>query len=85
MPRMLVDGGAEYDDGTPSNSSQQAKDVTTFLTWAGYPFQVRAFECFLWEGQLSVVPRCQEINVPRCHWHLVCFGIKPGKDAEASD
>ena len=41
MPRMLVDGGAEYDDGTPSSSSQQAKDVTTFLTWAGYPFQVR--------------------------------------------
>ena len=32
MPRMLVDGGAEYDDGTPSSSSQQAKDVTTFLT-----------------------------------------------------
>lgn len=25
MPRMLADGGVEYDDGTPSNSSQQAK------------------------------------------------------------
>lgn len=25
MPKMLVDGGAEYDDGTPANASQQAK------------------------------------------------------------
>jgi hypothetical protein len=25
MPRMLNDGGVEYDDGTPSSSSQQAK------------------------------------------------------------
>uniref|UniRef100_A0A7S3VM99 Cytochrome c domain-containing protein n=2 Tax=Dunaliella tertiolecta TaxID=3047 RepID=A0A7S3VM99_DUNTE len=39
MPKMLVDGGAEYDDGTPASESQQAKDVTTFLTWSGYPFQ----------------------------------------------
>lgn len=40
MPKMLADGGAEYDDGTPASESQQAKDVTTFLTWSGYPFQV---------------------------------------------
>ncbi|WIA28519.1 hypothetical protein OEZ86_011062 [Tetradesmus obliquus] len=39
MPRMLADGGVEYDDGTPSNSSQQAKDVTTFLAWAASPEQ----------------------------------------------
>eukprot|EP00878_Enallax_costatus_P019767 GHUV01020863.1.p1 GENE.GHUV01020863.1~~GHUV01020863.1.p1 ORF type:complete len:215 (-),score=32.57 GHUV01020863.1:381-1025(-) len=25
MPRMIADGGVEYDDGIPSNSSQQAK------------------------------------------------------------
>jgi hypothetical protein len=25
MPKMLVDGGVEYDDGTPSSASQQAK------------------------------------------------------------
>ncbi|KIY99740.1 ubiquinol-cytochrome c reductase cytochrome c1 subunit [Monoraphidium neglectum] len=37
MPRMLNDGGVEYDDGTPSSSSQQAKDVTTFLAWAASP------------------------------------------------
>ena len=40
MPKMIVDGGVEYDDGTPSSASQQAKDVTTFLTWSCNPFQV---------------------------------------------
>lgn len=42
MPKMLVDGGVEYDDGTPANASQQAKDVGTFLAWSSYPYQVRA-------------------------------------------
>ena len=33
MPKMLVDGGVEYDDGTPATETQMAKDVTTFLAW----------------------------------------------------
>lgn len=33
MPRMLADGGVEYDDGTPSSSSQQSKARLT----AGWP------------------------------------------------
>jgi ubiquinol-cytochrome c reductase cytochrome c1 subunit len=33
MPKMLADEGIEYDDGTPASESQQAKDVTTFLSW----------------------------------------------------
>eukprot|EP01023_Acetabularia_acetabulum_P002310 TRINITY_DN1090_c0_g1_i1.p1 TRINITY_DN1090_c0_g1~~TRINITY_DN1090_c0_g1_i1.p1 ORF type:complete len:299 (+),score=67.86 TRINITY_DN1090_c0_g1_i1:77-973(+) len=37
MPKMLVSGGVEYDDGTPAIESQMAKDVTTFLTWAAQP------------------------------------------------
>ena len=37
MPKMLVDGGVEYDDGTPATETQMAKDVTTFLTWAAEP------------------------------------------------
>jgi hypothetical protein len=41
MPKMLVDGGAEYDDGTPASASQQAKDIVTFLTWSCYPLQVQ--------------------------------------------
>lgn len=39
MPKMIVDGGVEYDDSTPASASQQAKDVTTFLTWSCYPYQ----------------------------------------------
>lgn len=37
MPKMLNDGGVEYEDGTPASASQQAKDVTTFLAWASNP------------------------------------------------
>ena len=37
MPKMLVDGGVEYDDGTPATETQMAKDVTTFLAWAAEP------------------------------------------------
>nr|CBK55667.1 mitochondrial cytochrome c1 precursor [Polytomella sp. Pringsheim 198.80] len=39
MPKILVDEGVEYDDGTPANASQQAKDVVTFLAWAFAPYQ----------------------------------------------
>ena len=35
MPKMLVDGGVEYDDGTPATETQMAKDVTTFLAVGG--------------------------------------------------
>jgi len=37
MPKMLVNGGVEYDDGTPAIESQMAKDITIFLTWAAQP------------------------------------------------
>lgn len=37
MPKMLVDGGTEYDDGTIATESQQAKDVVAFLAWAAEP------------------------------------------------
>jgi len=37
MPKMLSDGGVEYDDGTPATESQMAKDVVTFLAWAAEP------------------------------------------------
>uniref|UniRef100_A0A061R6U7 Ubiquinol-cytochrome c reductase cytochrome c1 subunit n=1 Tax=Tetraselmis sp. GSL018 TaxID=582737 RepID=A0A061R6U7_9CHLO len=37
MPKMLADGGVEYEDGTPATESQQAKDVVTFLAWAAEP------------------------------------------------
>lgn len=37
MPKMLNDGGIEYEDGTPASEAQQAKDVSTFLAWAAEP------------------------------------------------
>ncbi|XP_011635675.1 cytochrome c1-2, heme protein, mitochondrial-like [Pogonomyrmex barbatus] len=33
MPQMLSDGAVEYDDGTPSTTSQMAKDLVEFLSW----------------------------------------------------
>lgn len=37
MPKMLADEGTDYDDETPATESQQAKDVTTFLSWCAEP------------------------------------------------
>lgn len=37
MTPPLQDDGVEYEDGTPATISQQAKDVTTFLSWVGDP------------------------------------------------
>jgi ubiquinol-cytochrome c reductase cytochrome c1 subunit len=37
MARVLFDGLVEYNDGTPATTSQMAKDVTTFLSWAAEP------------------------------------------------
>lgn len=37
MPPPLEDGGVEYEDGTPSTISQQARDVVQFLNWCAEP------------------------------------------------
>lgn len=37
MARSLYDEVVEYEDGTPNNASQLAKDVSEFLAWASYP------------------------------------------------
>ncbi|ORX58897.1 cytochrome c1 [Hesseltinella vesiculosa] len=37
MARVLFDGLVEYEDGTPATTSQMAKDVSTFLSWAAEP------------------------------------------------
>lgn len=39
MGRVLFDDLVEYEDGTPATTSQMAKDVTEFLSWAADPFQ----------------------------------------------
>ena len=38
MPKMLVDGGTDYDDGTPASEAQQAKDVSPFFFLGGGAF-----------------------------------------------
>ncbi|KAJ3020960.1 cytochrome c1 [Thoreauomyces humboldtii] len=37
MARALYDEVVEYEDGTPNNASQLAKDVSVFLSWASFP------------------------------------------------
>jgi ubiquinol-cytochrome c reductase cytochrome c1 subunit len=37
MARAVYDEVVDYEDGTPNNASQIAKDVSTFLIWASYP------------------------------------------------
>ena len=37
MARVLFDELIEYEDGTPATTSQMAKDVVTFLSWAAEP------------------------------------------------
>ncbi|KAH6576558.1 hypothetical protein BASA50_000020 [Batrachochytrium salamandrivorans] len=37
MARALYDEVVDYEDGTPNNASQLAKDVTQFLSWSSYP------------------------------------------------
>lgn len=37
MAQALYNEALEYSDGTPATASQLAKDVSTFLKWAGEP------------------------------------------------
>lgn len=73
MPKMLVDGGAEYDDGTPASASQQAKDVVTFLTWSCYPWQdemrimgIKA--CFVITLMIGACVRAHVAGLGFCGW-----------------
>ncbi|HEX7775475.1 MAG TPA: cytochrome c1 [Parvibaculum sp.] len=37
MPQPLNDGQVDFDDGTPNNLDQEAKDVSAFLAWVSEP------------------------------------------------
>ncbi len=37
MPKPLMDGQVEYNDGTEATEEQMAKDVVTFLAWSAEP------------------------------------------------
>ena len=44
MPFQLVEGRVTFDDGSPSTTEAQAKDVAAFLAWAADPHQIERKE-----------------------------------------
>ncbi len=48
MPQPLTDGVVDYEDGTPNNLDQEAKDVTAFLAWAAEPHLAERKKLGLW-------------------------------------
>lgn len=56
MARALYDGAVDYDDGTPATTSQMAKDVCTFLSWAAEPeHDERKQMGMQWIGMLAIL------------------------------
>ncbi|KAI3973396.1 hypothetical protein MKW92_025667 [Papaver armeniacum] len=55
MPKMLIDGAIEYEDGTPATEAQMGKDVVSFLSWAAEPeMEERKLMGFKWIFVLSL-------------------------------
>ncbi|KAH7850668.1 hypothetical protein Vadar_001282 [Vaccinium darrowii] len=55
MPKMLIDGAVEYEDGTPATEAQMGKDVVSFLSWAAEPeMEERKLMGFKWILVLSL-------------------------------
>ncbi|KAG0454231.1 hypothetical protein HPP92_025535 [Vanilla planifolia] len=55
MPKMLIDGAMEYEDGTPATEAQMGKDVVSFLSWAAEPeMEERKLMGFKWIFVLSL-------------------------------
>ncbi|GLT71694.1 hypothetical protein SLA2020_436930 [Shorea laevis] len=55
MPKMLIDGAVEYEDGTLATESQMGKDVVSFLSWAAEPeMEERKLMGFKWIFVLSL-------------------------------
>ncbi|KAG6546201.1 hypothetical protein Mapa_012239 [Marchantia paleacea] len=68
MPKMLTDGGVEYEDGTAATESQMAKDVVTFLSWAAEPeMDERKLMGFKWIFALSLA-LMQAVYYKRWKW-----------------
>lgn len=68
MPKMLADGGVEYEDGTPATEAQMAKDVVAFLAWAAEPeHDDRKLSGAKWMFALSLV-LLQAVYYKRWKW-----------------
>ncbi|XP_074565714.1 cytochrome c1-2, heme protein, mitochondrial-like isoform X1 [Curcuma longa] len=71
MPKMLIDGAVEYEDGTPATESQMGKDVVTFLSWAAEPeMEERKLMGFKWIFVLSLA-LLQAAYYRRLKWSVV--------------
>ncbi|KAE8718475.1 Cytochrome c1 2 [Hibiscus syriacus] len=55
LPKMLIDGAMEYEDGTLATEAQMGKDVATFFSWAAEPeMEERKLMDFKWIFVLSL-------------------------------
>jgi len=71
MAPPIYDEIVEYDDGTPATTSQVAKDVCVFLTWASMPEHDMRKKMFIkWAGILSVMIAATWY-VKRHKWSLI--------------
>ncbi|KAI7986554.1 hypothetical protein LOK49_LG14G01000 [Camellia lanceoleosa] len=71
MPKMLIDGAVEYEDGTPATESQMGKDVVTFLSWAAEPeMEERKLMGFKWIFVLSLA-LLQAAYYRRMRWSVL--------------
>ncbi|KAG8482961.1 hypothetical protein CXB51_022009 [Gossypium anomalum] len=71
MPKMLIDGAVEYEDGTPATEAQMGKDVVTFLSWAAEPeMEERKLMGFKWIFVLSLA-LLQAAYYRRLRWSVL--------------
>jgi len=71
MPKMLIDGAMEYEDGTPATEAQMGKDVVTFLSWAAEPeMEERKLMGFKWIFVLSLA-LLQAAYYRRLRWSVL--------------
>ncbi|XP_011056761.1 PREDICTED: cytochrome c1, heme protein, mitochondrial-like [Acromyrmex echinatior] len=65
---MLVEGVVEYDDGTPSTTSQMAKDLVTFLSWTSSQEFDQRKQMFIKGMGLSVILIASVVHYSRFLW-----------------
>ncbi|XP_031383423.1 cytochrome c1-2, heme protein, mitochondrial-like [Punica granatum] len=71
MPKMLIDGAVEYEDGTPATEAQMGKDVVTFLSWAAEPeMEERKLMGFKWIFLMSLA-LLQAAYFRRLRWSVL--------------
>lgn len=71
MARVLFDGVVEYEDGTPATTSQMAKDVTTFLSWAAEPEHDERKKTGIKAVIIFSVLTCLSLYVKRFKWNVI--------------